>query len=240
MKLILTFHSLDDDASVLSYPTRLFSKLIEALLESDMPILSLDDLLSDKSKSGVCITFDDGMSSLYKILTPLLKDYQFPAHLFLTTAAVGKNNLWRSQPQNAPAYQMLTWQQIEELYAAGLLIEAHTHNHPFMSVLNKPQWQSECLECNRQIEQNTGRKPQFFSYPYGDYNKQLCDFISQEYMASVTTKLAYLHKADHRHLLPRVDSYYLQHPWLFNNLAAPFCQAYIKARCLLREIKGSQ
>src|SRR6516164_7287159 len=59
MRAILTFHSIDDSGSVLSYPPRTFERLLLALQHSGIPLLDLDTLLRAETKTGVALTFDD-------------------------------------------------------------------------------------------------------------------------------------------------------------------------------------
>ena len=103
MRAILTFHSIDDSGSIISYPRKKFSTLLEKLRKSDIPILSLDEILASPSKQGVAITFDDGMRSVYKDALPILKEYNAPAHVFIATAAI-KNSDSSEQVINIEDY----------------------------------------------------------------------------------------------------------------------------------------
>ncbi len=109
MKAIITFHSIDTSGSVLSYPPESFANLLDALGKSGIPVLKLDKLLATETDKGVTITFDDGMRSLVTSALPIIRDYDVPAHLYLTTAAVGKDNQWPGQPGKAPYFDMLSW-----------------------------------------------------------------------------------------------------------------------------------
>ena len=46
MKAILTFHSIDERGTVLSFPPATFARMIREILEGDVKICSLDQLLS--------------------------------------------------------------------------------------------------------------------------------------------------------------------------------------------------
>ena len=63
MRAILTFHSVDDSGSVLSYPPKTFNKLLDAFERCGIPILELDTLLRPDTPSGVALTFDDGIAN---------------------------------------------------------------------------------------------------------------------------------------------------------------------------------
>jgi len=218
MRAVITFHSIDNSNEILSYTPAAFESLICGLQSSGIPIVSLNTLLEYPDKPGVCLTFDDGMQSLYTYVLPLMKRYHFPAHLFLTTSTIAGNNNWLTQPKNSYNYSMLNWDQIDELFQAGLSIEAHTHTHPWLTKLSKDEIHQECETANHQIERHLGCSPQYFAYPYGDYNQKVIEIVKQMYKASFTTQLCYLQQANTFSQLPRLDSYYLKHVWFHNHL----------------------
>ena len=240
MKAIITFHSIDDSGSVLSYPTKAFASLLGALDKSGLPVLGLDDLLLPETDQGITITFDDGMRSLYKQALPVLRDHAKPAHLYLTTGSVGKNNRWPTQPEAAPGFDMLTWQEIEQLHAAGIFIDSHTHSHPDMRKLDEQAMQQECETADLLIEERLGRRPQYFAYPYGYKNESVCSFARHRYKATVTTELKTLGSDEDFATLPRLDSYYLQSAWMQNNLDSSLSGAYLSLRGWLRTLRGTQ
>src|SRR5437763_8996597 len=73
MRAILTFHSIDDSGSVLSYSPNTFDKLLLALQRSAIPLLDLGTLLRPETKTGVALTFDDGMRSIFTEALPILR-----------------------------------------------------------------------------------------------------------------------------------------------------------------------
>jgi len=240
MRAIVTFHSIDENDSVLSYPPTLFRKFVEALLASDLPVCDLDTLLRNDNQHGVALTFDDGMHSIFEHALPVIRAHAMPAHLFLATAAVGRDNRWPGQPAQAPRLDMLNWNQVEALHAAGVRIESHTHNHPDLRALDDAAIDTECDMADRLIEQRLGRRPAYFAYPYGYHNARVRDCLRPRYRASVTTRLNVLNVRDDSADLPRLDSYYLRAPWLYRRLDAPVARAYLACRGVLRRLRGSE
>src|SRR6476620_10135808 len=120
MRAILTFHSIDDTGSVLSYPPKTFDRLLLALQRSGIPLLDLDTLLRPQTKTGVALTFDDGMRTVFTEALPILRSHSAPAHLFLTTGFVGMTNCWPGQPRSIPVFEMLRWSEIEALQGMGI------------------------------------------------------------------------------------------------------------------------
>lgn len=240
MRAILTFHSIDDSGSVLSFSPRTLTILLEALRRAAIPIHDLDTLLAPATDHGVALTFDDGMRSVFTHALPVLRDHAVPAHLFLTTGAVGRNNRWPTQPAHMPAFDMLDWDEIEKLHQAGMRFESHTHRHPDLRELDEQGIAEECEDADCLIGERLGRRPRFFAYPYGYRSARACDYARRRYRGSVTTELRELHGNEDTAALPRLDSYYLRAPWVFRRLDAALPRAYLALRGLLRRIRGSE
>ncbi len=240
MRAILTFHSIDDSGSVLSFPPRTFAELLASLNRAGIPVCDLDTLLGPATRHGVALTFDDGMRSVFTQALPILREHAAPAHLFLTTGAVGKSNRWQTQPANAPGFDMLSWNEIEKLQQDGVRIESHTHNHPDLRDLDEPGIAAECRESDRIIEERSGRRPAYFAYPYGRMNARARDYARGNYRGSVTVELRELSRNDDPAALPRLDTYYLRAPWVFHRLDAALPRAYLALRGALRRLRGSE
>ena len=240
MKAIITFHSIDDSGTVLSFPKRKFLNLIQSIIKLNIPILSLDALLHENTTNGITLTFDDGMKSVYTDALPILRDYNAIAHLYLTTGVVGKNNKWPTQPQNAPYFEMLNWNEIEELNKSGVLIESHTNSHPDLRTLGNQELEDECGSADDMIENRLGRRPEYFAYPYGYVNNNVCNFFRNKYKATVTTEFRVINDNEDMAMLPRLDSYYLQPLWLQNNLDSIIAKQYFSFRGWLRTLRGTQ
>lgn len=74
----------------------------------------LSDGLRDKE---VVITFDDGLSDVYDIAYPLLKEYGFKAVVFIIPHWIGKQG-------------MITWDQVIEMHDSGVIdFQSHSLTH---------------------------------------------------------------------------------------------------------------
>jgi peptidoglycan/xylan/chitin deacetylase (PgdA/CDA1 family) len=240
VKAIITFHSIDPSGSVLSYPPDLFADLIASLHESDLPIVGLQQLLDDDIDRGVAITFDDGMQSVYSEAMPVLRDFNAPAHLFLTTNPVGKPGTWPDENGVGSSFPMLDWAEVEKLHAAGVSIDGHTASHPDMRTLSATQMSDECGLADQVVEERLGRRPQFFAYPFGYHNAIARDFVRANYSASVTTEMGEIGSRYDRAAIPRLDSYYLKSQWLMRDIQSAPARAYFRLRSMLRNLRGTQ
>jgi peptidoglycan/xylan/chitin deacetylase (PgdA/CDA1 family) len=240
VKAIVTFHSIDPSGSVMSYPPDLFAALLGALRESGLPVVGLQELLQPHIERAIAITFDDGIRSVYTHALPVLRDFGAPAHLFLTTGPIGSGKLWPDEDGNGLSFEMLSWEEIEKLHAAGVSIEGHTNSHPDMRTLSKTQMADECEHADRRIEERLGRQPNFFAYPFGYHNAATRDYARSRYTASVTTELGALCATHDTAAVPRLDSYYLQSRWLMLNFQSMPGRAYFRCRSMLRNLRGTQ
>ncbi len=239
MRAIITFHSIDDTGSLLSFPPKAFDDLLSALAQAALPVYELDELLSSDSGDGIALTFDDGMDSVFTHALPVLRSHGAPAHLFLTTDAVGSDNRWPGQPPAAPRFQMLDWPRIEALHAGGVRIESHTARHPDLRAVDEEAIEEECREADEVIAQRLGRPPRYFAYPYGFHDARVRSVIARRYQAGLTTELRVLGAGEDRSALPRLDSYYLRPAWAHHNLDAPTTRAYLRLRHWLRRLRAA-
>ncbi|MGV7219895.1 MAG: polysaccharide deacetylase family protein [Nitrospinales bacterium] len=240
MRAILTFHSIDKSNSILSYSSGMFEQLLNALAKSDLPICDLDSLLSSDNQRGVALTFDDGMRSVLTSALPILKDHGAPAHLFLTSGFISSKESDSRQPEQPSKFEMLNWREVESLHSEGIIIESHTANHPDLRKLTKQELEQECLSADDIIEKRIGRRPKYFAYPFGYYNASVKEFTGGIYKACMTTELSPLKNHGDKAKLPRLDSYYLRNPLLFENFESTVSKTYLSARRLLRKLKGSE
>jgi len=240
MKAILTFHSIDDTGSVISFPVHLFSVLLRKLKSSGIPVISLGDLLNNKESDGVVITFDDGMYSVYQDALPILKEHQVPAHIFLTTSAIEKGGMEENQSIDAPKFKMLNWDEVGILHENNIFIDAHTHSHPDLRALNIEEIEAELAISNNLIKSRVGTEPRYFAYPFGYHNNKVREAAGKFYKASVTTELNYFNGKSSLAALPRLDSFYFRSEATIKNLDSILMWLYINFRSLMRDVKGSQ
>jgi len=234
MRAILTFHSIDDTGSVLSYPPKTFDRLLLALQRSGIPLLDLDTLLRPQTKTGVTLTFDDGMRSVFTDALPILRSHSAPAHVFLTTGVVGLTNRWPSQPAAAPLFEMLRWREIEALQRAGIHIETHTESHPDLRQLSQDALRAECERADETIASILGRRPRYFAYPYGLNDTRVRSFARERYAGSLTADVRMLRQEEDLAALPRLETYYFRKEFLFRNLQSIPTLAYVSLRRTLQ------
>lgn len=103
----------------------------------------------------IVLTFDDGYIDFYYNAYPILSRFGFKSVVFIPTALVGGS------------YYM-NWSQIKEISASGLVaFEAHSVNHVNLVGLPYDRLKHETLDSKKILEEQLGKKVNFFAYPYG-------------------------------------------------------------------------
>lgn len=238
MRAVLTFHSIDDLPGPLSYSPAGLNALLDALAEAKIPVLTLDALLGDRSTPGVALTFDDGIATVFRAAMPILAERQAPAHVFVITRQVGRDNRWPGQPANATPFRLMDWKQLETLQASGFSIEAHTASHPDLKMLPDGEIEAEMEEADARIEERLGRRPRYFAYPYGYHDSRVRAIAARRYAGCFTTKFDYVGPSTELDAVPRLDAHYLRSPDLVRALPGKRVQAYIALRRALRRLRG--
>lgn len=204
--LALAYHDVEDtdpDQTFISVRTGHLIDQLAWLRENNYQPVSVDDILdasrglSVLPEKAVLLTFDDGYSSFYTKVFPLLKAYQWPAVL----APVGK---WLDTPEDqnvdfggtpVERSRFLTWQQVKEVSQSGL-VEIASHSYDLhQGVLGNPQGNeqpaaatriydpvSQTYESDAEFHQRmatdvrnitarlrevTGKQPRVWIWPYG-------------------------------------------------------------------------
>lgn len=182
--VILQYHHVSDDtpASTSISPSG-FKAHLEWIKEHQFEVLSLPEIISNlqtqkrfNSSKVLAITFDDANRSVCETAWPILKEYNFPFTLFISTEGVEKS--FQSQ---------CSWSQLKEIYQSGLMTVAnHSHTHLNMvsgELLERSDWstrvKNEITTAQHLIETHIGEASHLFAYPYGEYNTALASIVSE-------------------------------------------------------------
>lgn len=165
--LVLGYHDVEDGAAdqrYLSVRTSALSDQIAWLRDNGYNPISVQQILDAHDgkivlpEKAVLLTFDDGYSSFYTRVWPLLKAYNWPA----LWAPVGS---WVDAPADKKVDfgglmtardKFATWKMVEEMGKSPLVeVGAHTWNSHFGAEAN-PQGSKEPAVANRLFDKKTG------------------------------------------------------------------------------------
>ncbi|RYF98554.1 MAG: polysaccharide deacetylase family protein, partial [Chitinophagaceae bacterium] len=109
----------------------------------------------------VMLTFDDTDIDQYTEAWPVMKKYGFKGVFFIMTVSINRKPRYMSR------------EQIKELSDEGNVIESHTWNHEIFSSYKTPEkWEEQIVKPKLKIEEITGKKSEYFAYPFGVWKKE--------------------------------------------------------------------
>jgi len=97
-------------------------------LKSCYNVMSLQELIArtscrDVPEKAVAITFDDGYRDNYEYAFPILKKYQFPATIFVTTGAIGTGDLiWHDRVFDAFRFATVSRARLHDTAVPELIL----------------------------------------------------------------------------------------------------------------------
>lgn len=114
-------------------------------------------------KKPIMLTFDDTVLDQYTVVNPLLKKYGFKAAYFVMTVSIGKK---------AKYAEYMTAEQIKTLSDEGNTIGSHTYDHKNFKKYTDKDWEEQLDNPTKRLEEITGKKIEYFAYPFGLWNKE--------------------------------------------------------------------
>jgi peptidoglycan/xylan/chitin deacetylase (PgdA/CDA1 family) len=196
---VFAYHRFGDDR----YPStniseEVFEEQLKYLEANNYTVLTLRAAY-DRIKEGtlpekaVVLTVDDGYLSFYENAVPLLQKYDMPATLFVNTEYVGGKDF-------------MDWQQLREVSKAGIEIGNHSHAHPhFLNQLHPVKnFHKDTQEAEKLFEKGLGTVPGAYSFPYGEYNRELAEAARKAgFYAATAQRSGVMHAEGNNYAIPR-------------------------------------
>lgn len=163
---VLCYHDVTpnnpDNNGLLISPEK-FKEQLQYLKDNNYTPITLDELYdylrNNKEIPGkpVVITFDDGYKGNYEYAYPLLKEFKFPATMFVISNYVGGTDF-------------MTTEQLKEMSNNGIEIESHTSKHDDLSKLNETEQVETLKNAKTSLEKIIEKPVDFVAYPFGRHN----------------------------------------------------------------------
>jgi len=143
-----------------------FAQQLQWLHDQGATAISLDQLHRHLTRGeavpekAVVLTFDDNYQGFFDYAYPILKQYKWPAAMFVHTNFVGDKK---------GAHPKMTWEELKQLDSEGLVtIGSHTMSHPEdISKLPIDEQEHELSGSKSELEDHLGHPIPYFCYPDG-------------------------------------------------------------------------
>lgn len=188
---ILCFHNLD---GLGRYSLRRsdFRAFLERIKSEGLQVISLKTLVETHKKGrlldypSIVITMDDDYTNIVRVAAPLLREYRYPATLFVYAEAI------RQEPRMG-----ISWDDLTRLHEEGFDIQNHSYTH---TAFHKPAQNESMQSYGYRVHRETvlsrealetkipGLKIYAFAFPFGYFSPFLKErLISLGYTVMLTT-----------------------------------------------------
>lgn len=107
----------------------------------------------------IMITFDDTDMDQFTVGNAALKKYGFKGVYFIMTVSIGRKG----------RINYMTKENIKQLADEGNTIASHTYDHKNFAQFTDEDWKTQIDEPTRKLVEITGKKIEYFAFPYGVY-----------------------------------------------------------------------
>lgn len=188
---ILGYHRISTDPGSLCVHPHAFRRQLEKITRTEATVIGLPraiELLNAGPVGGryVCVTFDDGYREFQDEAYSALKEFDFPATLFVPTAIIDGTSsfYWYANPPEG-----LSWDELRELRRGGLVdVQSHTRTHPWLPHLSEAAARAEIAGSRSDLASRLGGEVTTLSYPAGLHGAREVTLAADAgYSAAVTT-----------------------------------------------------
>jgi peptidoglycan/xylan/chitin deacetylase (PgdA/CDA1 family) len=152
---------------------------------------------------SVVITFDDGHRDNYENAFPVLERYRLKATIFAVADFVGRDAGW--QRRENLVEPLLSWAEMLEMQKRGITFASHSCTHPRLDKIPLELARYEIVSSRDKLEHGLGAPVESFCYPYGEYNREMVNLVSEAgYVAACITDHGNRHAKEDIYTLKRV------------------------------------
>ena len=172
--LAIMYHRFEEN----KYPSTnirldIFKKHINLIKENNLnfydPAEFKKNFAEVKEKKKILLTIDDAFTSFYENAWPILKEEKIPFILFVSTEAVGNKGY-------------MSWDQIKEIEKENFAyIGNHSHSHDYLTKFTFQKFVEDIEKSINIFNDKLGYNPSFFSYPFGEYNLEQKNYVSNNF-----------------------------------------------------------
>lgn len=203
---ILMYHSVGKNIAEFTVSSEMFERQLRYLINHRYHILPLSALVErlrtgESLSSCVSLTFDDGYQDMYTFVFPLIKQFNIPISIFLSTGYMG-STFSTSKGDTLP---MLSWDQVSEMRGSGLVeFLPHGRMHHSLPALSFDEAKAEIVGSLVDLEEKLDSVPRIYAYAKGKYSPETIRILeNEEFVAAVTVRPGYISAKSPLFELPR-------------------------------------
>ncbi len=198
--VVMVYHRFGEDATP-STNIRLdqFEAHLAEIAQRGLNVLPIPEILASLRNGGelpertIGLSIDDAYLSVHTEAWPRLRKAGLPFTLFVATDSVDGG---------VPGY--MSWDQIRDLAENGVTIGSQTASRPHMPLVSRDRNVRDIVKSNRRFEEELGRKPRLFVFPYGEMSLEAREVVVEHgFTASFGQHSGVLHPGSRFHFLPR-------------------------------------
>ncbi|MDA9743357.1 polysaccharide deacetylase family protein [Candidatus Pelagibacter sp.] len=194
--LAIMYHRFEEN----KYPSTnikldIFKKHLNLIKNNNLNFYNPGEFLKNfkkvKKQKKILLTIDDAFMSFYENAWPILKQEKIPFILFVSTEAVGNRGY-------------MNWSQIKEVEKEYFAyIGNHSHSHDYLTKFSFEKFKRDIDKSIKIFNNKLGYNPIFFSYPFGEYNSEQKNYISNKFEFAFGQHSGVIDLNKDRHELPR-------------------------------------
>ena len=238
---ILMYHSISEADGPTSISPATFRSQMNAIADAQVPVVSMDEYLAARRGEqelppySIVITFDDGFRDFAQSAWPIMKKLGFKPIVYLPTDNLGREEDWVGG--GTPPRQLMSWHEVKQLAADGVLFGSHTVSHANLNELLPEALDLELTISRQEIEDQLGQRPLHFAPPYGLSNGRVREAIGKQYETAVGTTLGSTVLESDVFDLPRLEMYYFNDLKRWKDHLAGRGAVYLRARKFARRVR---
>lgn len=198
---ILLYHSISHrppaDIARFAVSPAAFREQMALVAASGCTSLTVSSLVDARERGSLparplVITFDDGWADTSDAVSVLLAG-GLTATVYVTTGFV------------ASSRSFLSWDELQSLVAAGIEVGSHSHTHPQLDLLQRPEAAAEIVRARELIADHLGHRPRSFAYPHGYHSGAVRNLVAAAgHDSACGVRNAFSHEHEHRFALSRL------------------------------------
>lgn len=179
--MILMYHKVDLVSPTLWWvdANQFYRQMVEL---ANKEVVYLNDY-DPKNENHVVITFDGVYKNVYQYALPILRHFDYPFELFITSNYIGKDN---SFDKVEPLSLFANKKELKELVNGGGRLQWHTKTHRNLRSVKDDKIIADELEVPNEIRRLDNSGFEWFAYPHGEFNQKVIEETKKRFKGAIS------------------------------------------------------